>query len=253
MFTPEETQRYARHIILHEVGGPGQQKFKAARVLIIGAGGLGSPIIQYLAAAGIGTLGIVDDDRVSLSNLQRQIVHRTADIGRLKVESAADAVARLNPNIVVEPFAQRLTDENARDIVSGFDIVVDGVDNYETRFIVADVCEDLRKPLVTAGVLAFYGWLTVLKPWETAPDGASNPGLRHILRRPEAGSAPTCAEVGILGVVPGVLGTLAATEVLKIVAGVGEPLVRRMLNVDLRDMSFDLVDYEGDPRPETGS
>jgi len=253
MLSPEETERYARHIILHEVGGAGQQRFKAARVLIVGAGGLGSPIIQYLAAAGIGTLGIVDDDRVSLSNLQRQIVHATADVGRLKVESAAETVARINPHVAVEPFARRLTADNVREIVAGFDIVVDGVDNFETRFVVADACEALHKPLVTAGVVSLYGWLTVLKPWETGPDGLPNPALRHIVRPPETGRAATCAEIGILGVVPGVLGTLAAAEVLKLVAGIGEPLVRRMLNVDLRDMSFDTIDYEGDPPPEAGS
>ena len=242
-FDADETERYARHIVLRDVGGPGQQKFKAARVLVIGAGGLGAPVLLYLAAAGIGTLGIVDDDRVALSNLQRQVIHRTADVGRPKVESAAESIERLNPHVVVEPFALRLNAANAADLIARFDIVVDGTDNFETRFVVADACAAARKPLVAAGVISFYGWLTVLEPWRTGPDGAPNPGLRDMLRQPPEGRAQTCAEFGILGVVPGVLGTLAATEVLKLVAGLGQPLVRRLLNVDLRDMSFDIVDY----------
>lgn len=251
MLTSEETERYARHIVLRDVGGPGQQKMKAARVLVVGAGGLGSPVLQYLAAAGIGTIGIADDDRVSLSNLQRQVVHRTADVGRLKVESAADAIARLNPHVVVEPHALRLDAGNVAAIVAGYDVVVDGVDDWDTRFVVADACEAARVPLVSAGVLTFYGWVTVLKPWEIGADGVAHPAIRHVLRRPRDGRLRTCAEVGILGVVPGVVGTLVATEVLKLVTGVGEPLVRRLLNVDLHDASFDVVDYERDPDEET--
>ena len=243
-FDADETARYARHIVLRGIGGPGQQKFKAARVLVIGAGGLGSPVLLYLAAAGIGTIGIVDDDRVTLSNLQRQVIHRTFDVGRLKVESAAEAIGRLNPHVVVEPFAQRLDEANALELVSRFDVVVDGTDNFVSRFVVADACEAARKPLVAAGVLSFYGWLTVLEPWRIGPDDERNPGLRDVMRPPAEGREQTCAEVGILGVVPGVLGTLAATEVLKLVAGLDKPLVRRLLNVDLRDMSFDIVEYE---------
>ncbi|NLH83023.1 MAG: HesA/MoeB/ThiF family protein [Phyllobacteriaceae bacterium] len=248
MFSAEETERYARHIVLADVGGPGQQKFAAARVLVVGAGGLGSPILQYLAAAGIGTLGIVDDDRVSLSNLQRQVIHRTEDVGRPKVESASDAILRLNPHVAVVPFPVRLSPDNVEAIVADFDVVVDGVDNFETRFVLADACEALGKPLVTGGVLSFYGWLTVVAPHLRGADGTANPRLRDVLRVPEGGRAVTCAEIGILGVVPGVLGTLAATEVLKLVAGIGEPLFRRMLNVDLRDASFDVVDYEREDR-----
>ncbi|TBW38429.1 HesA/MoeB/ThiF family protein [Siculibacillus lacustris] len=247
MFTPEEVERYARHIVLRDVGGPGQQKLKAARVLVVGAGGLGSPILQYLAAAGIGTLGIVDDDAVSLSNLQRQVIHATADVGRPKVDSAAEAIARLNPTVTVERHSLRLAPDNAAGLVAAYDVVVDGVDNYPTRFLLADTCERLAKPLVTAGVQEFYGWLTVLKPWEIGPDRLRNPGLRSLMNEPAEGRMRTCAQVGILGVVPGVLGTLAAAEVLKLVIGIGEPLVRRMLTVDLLDMSFDLVDTEADP------
>ncbi len=244
-FDTDETERYARHIVLHDVGGPGQQRFKTARVLVVGAGGLGSPVLLYLAAAGIGTIGIVDDDRVSLSNLQRQVIHRTVDVGRPKTESAAEAIARLNPHVSVETFPFRLDPTNVTDVVGRFDVVVDGVDNFETRFFLADACAAARKPLVSAGVLTFYGWVTVLKPWEIGPDGRANPGVRDVLRVPDDGRMQTCAEVGILGVVPGVLGTLAATEVLKLVADIGEPLVRRLLSVDLRDMSFDTLDYEG--------
>jgi molybdopterin-synthase adenylyltransferase len=245
VLTSEETERYARHIVLRDVGGPGQQKIKAARVLVNGAGGIGSPVLEYLAAAGVGTLGIVDDDRVALSNLQRQVIHGTADIGRLKVESARDAIVRLNPNVAVEPHAVRLTAENARAIAAAYDVVVDGTDNFPTRFVIADACAAERKPLVTAAVSTFYGTLTVLVPYETGPDGAPNPGLRDIMTEPDDRGVPTCAEIGILGAVPGVLGTLAASEVLKLVTGVGTPLVRRMLAIDLRDMSIDILAYQG--------
>jgi adenylyltransferase/sulfurtransferase len=244
MLSAEEVKRYARHIVLKDVGGPGQQKIKAARVLVVGAGGLGSPVLEYLAAAGVGTLGVVDDDRVSLSNLQRQIIHATPDIGRLKVESARDRIALMNPNVAVEMHVVRLEAGNVDAIVAAYDIVVDGVDNFPTRFVVADACEKLHKPLVSAAVLGFYGTLTVLMPFAQGPGGATNPSLRKIMHRPNEMRAATCAEVGILGSVAGVLGTLAATETLKLITGVGVPLVRRMLSVDLRDMSFDEIDYE---------
>jgi adenylyltransferase/sulfurtransferase len=244
MLSAEEVKRYARHIVLRDVGGPGQQKIKAARVLVVGAGGLGSPVLEYLAAAGVGALGVVDDDRVSLSNLQRQIIHATPDIGRLKVESARDRIALINPNVAVEMHAVRLDAGNVDAIVAAYDIVVDGADNFPTRFVVADACEKLHKPLVFAAVLAFYGTLTVLMPFAQGPGGATNPGLREIMHGPEERPAATCAEIGILGSVAGVLGTLAATEALKLITGVGVPLVRRMLSVDLRDMSFDEIDYE---------
>ncbi|MGA2494403.1 MAG: molybdopterin-synthase adenylyltransferase MoeB [Roseiarcus sp.] len=244
MLSAEEVKRYARHIVLRDVGGPGQQKIKAARVLVVGAGGLGSPVLEYLAAAGVGALGVVDDDRVSLSNLQRQIIHATPDIGRLKVESARDRIALINPNVAVEMHAVRLDAGNVDAIVAAYDIVVDGADNFPTRFVVADACEKLHKPLVSAAVLAFYGTLTVLMPFAQGPGGATNPSLRTIMHGPEEMQAATCAEIGILGSVAGVLGTLAATEALKLITGVGVPLVRRMLSVDLRDMSFDEIDYE---------
>lgn len=238
--SPDEIQRYARHIVLRDVGGPGQAKLKAARVLVIGAGGLGAPILSYLAAAGIGTLGIVDDDTVSVSNLQRQVIHGTPDIGRPKVDSARDAIQRLNPHVTVEGHALRLDADNAAALVAGYDIVVDGSDTFATRFAVADACAALRRPLVTAAVLAVYGTLTVLTPYAWGPDGRRLPRLADIVRRPRAEPAG-CAQIGILGVVPGVLGTLAAAEVLKLILGLGEPLIGRLLAVDLTDMSFEIV------------
>jgi molybdopterin-synthase adenylyltransferase len=247
MLDRDELERYARHIVLRDVGGPGQQKIKAARVLCVGAGGLGSAIIQYLAAAGVGTIGIVDDDVVSLSNLQRQVIHGTPDIGRAKVSSAADAVRRLNPHVAVETHAVRLDATNAAELVQPYDIVVDGLDNFPARFALADTCYAVRRPLVSAGVLEFYGSLTTLMPYLTGADGEPNPSLRCMTRVPADGAAVTCVQVGILGSVAGVLGTLAATEVLKLITGVGEPLVRRLLMVDLRDMGFDIVDYRRDP------
>jgi adenylyltransferase/sulfurtransferase len=253
MLSGEELQRYARHIVLRDVGGPGQQKIKAARVLVVGAGGLGSPVLEYLAAAGVGVLGVVDDDRVSLSNLQRQIIHSTPDIGRLKVESARDRIGLINPNVAVEMHALRLDAGNVDAIAASYDIVVDGVDNFPTRFVVADACERLCKPLVSAALLSFYGTLTVFMPFALGSDGAPNPGLRQVLREPEDGRAPTCVEFGILGSVAGVLGTLAATEALKLITGVGVPLVRRMLSVDLRDMTFDEIEYEGPEKMESWS
>src|SRR5665647_2229217 len=174
----EEIERYARHIVLMGVGGPGQQKLKAARVLVIGAGGLGSPVLQYLAAAGIGRLGIVDDDEVSLSNLQRQVLHGTDDLGRLKVDSAAEAIARLNPHVEVMKHLVRLDATNARDLVRDYDLVADGSDNFETRFAVSDACFHERKPLVTAAVGTFDASLTTLRPFEVSASGAPNPTYR---------------------------------------------------------------------------
>jgi adenylyltransferase/sulfurtransferase len=247
-FDAAELERYARHIVLRDVGGPGQQKLKAARVLCIGAGGLGAPIVMYLAAAGIGTLGVVDDDVVSLSNLQRQVIHGTPDVGRPKVESARDAVARLNPHVTVEPHAVRFTAENARALVEAHDIVVDGSDNFATRFLAADTCFAVGRILVTAAVSEFDGSITTLAPHLPGADGAPNPSYRCLFPEPPPrGLVPACAEAGILGAVVGVLGTLAATEVLKLVTGVGEPLYRKLLMVDLRSMRFETIDYRRNP------
>jgi adenylyltransferase/sulfurtransferase len=244
---PEEIERYARHLVLRDIGGPGQAKLKAARVLVIGAGGLGAPLIQYLAAAGVGTIGIVDDDTVSLSNLQRQVIHATPDVGRLKVDSAVDAVRRLNPHVRIEAHATRLTAENARNLVRGYDMVADGCDNFETRYAVSDACFYERRPLVTAALGQFDGSLTTIRSHETGPDGTPNPTYRCLFpSAPPAGAVPTCAEAGVLGALAGVMGSLMAMEVLREIVGFGEGLVGRLLMVDARSMRFDTLRYRWD-------
>ena len=249
--TPEELERYARHIVLPEIGGAGQQRLKRARVLVIGAGGLGAPVLQYLAAAGVGTLGIVDDDTVSLSNLQRQVIHDTDSIGESKIASAARSIARINPAVVVEAHNLRLTADNAAEIVRGYDIVADGSDNFDTRYAVADACAAEARPLVHAAVGRFDGSVTVLKPFETAEDGRQNPSYRDLFPEPPpAGLVPSCAEAGVLGALTGVIGTLQAMEVVKLVTGVGEPLVGRLLLYDGLGARFDTVRYKAAPRNE---
>jgi len=248
MLTPEELERYARHIVLREVGGPGQGALKRARVLVIGAGGLGAPVLLYLAAAGVGTLGVVDDDTVSLSNLQRQVIHATPDIGRQKVESASDVIRRLNPNVSLEAHATRLTADNAIDLVSRYDIVADGSDNFTTRYLVSDACYFAQRPLVTAAVGPFDGTLTTLRPHETGPDGNPNPTYRCLFPEPPpAGTVPACAEAGILGALPGVLGSLMAFEVIREIVKFGEGLVGRLLMIDALAMRFETLSYAWDP------
>jgi molybdopterin-synthase adenylyltransferase len=245
---PEEVERYARHLVLRDVGGPGQAKLKAARVLVVGAGGLGTPLLQYLAAAGMGTIGIVDDDAVSLSNLQRQVIHATADVGRPKIDSAAAAVQRLNPHVAVEAHATRLTAANARDLIDGYDLVADGSDNFETRYTVSDACFHAKKPLVTAALGQFDGSLTTLRAHETGPDGELNPTYRCLFPAPPpAGTVPTCAEAGVLGALAGVMGSLMALEVIREIVGFGEGLVGRLLMVDARSLRFDTLRYRWDP------
>jgi molybdopterin/thiamine biosynthesis adenylyltransferase len=253
--SPDEVERYARHIVLHGVGGPGQQKLKAARLLVIGAGGLGSPLIQYAAAAGVGTIGIVDDDRVSLSNLQRQVLHGTPDLERLKVDSAAEAVARLNPHVAVERHVLRLDAANARDLVRGYDIVADGSDNFATRYAVADACFHEGRPLVTGAVGAFDASLTTLRSFETAADGTPNPTYRCLFpEAPPAGTVPACSEAGVLGALTGVVGAMMALEVVREITGFGEGLVGRLLLFDARSMRFDTLSYGWDPaNPLNGS
>ena len=242
-FSDDEVARYARHLVLAEVGGPGQQRLKAARVLVIGAGGLGSPLVQYLAAAGIGTIGIVDDDAVALSNLQRQVLHGTADVGRPKVDSAADAVRDINPHVAVEAHRLRLTADNADALIAAYDVIADGSDNFETRFLVADRAEALARPLVTAAVGRFDGSLTVVMPFAER-DGMPNPRYRDLFPAPPPpGLVPSCAEAGILGAVTGILGTLQAAEVLKLVLGIGTPLVGQLLLVDVLSMRFETIAY----------
>jgi adenylyltransferase/sulfurtransferase len=244
----EEIERYARHIVLHGIGGPGQQKLKAARVLTIGAGGLGSPLIQYLAAAGIGEIGVVDDDAVSLSNLQRQVLHGTPDIGRPKVDSAADAVARLNPHVQVAAFPIRLTPDNARDIVRGWDIVADSSDNFVTRYAVSDACFYDRVPLVTAALGEFDASLTTLRPFEKAASGEPHPTYRCLFPEPPPeGAVPTCAEAGVLGALAGLVGAMMALEVIREIVPFGAGLVGRLLLIDARDMRFETLAYRWDP------
>ena len=243
--TSEEIDRYRRHIVLAEIGGAGQQRLKAAKVLIVGAGGLGAPVIQYLAAAGIGHIGVLDDDTVSLSNLQRQVIHDTAGIGTAKVASAEAAVGRLNPHVRFTGIAERLTSENAARLLSGYDIMVDGSDNFDTRYTSADAAETAGIPLVTGAVGRFDGSVTVLKPYEAGPDGASNPGYRDLFpSAPPPGVVPACAEAGIVGALTGVIGTLMAMEVIKLVTGAGEPLVGRLLLYDGLAARFETLKYK---------
>jgi molybdopterin-synthase adenylyltransferase len=246
----EEIERYARHIILAELGGAGQQKLKQAKVLVIGAGGLGAPLLSYLAAAGIGTLGIVDDDRVSLSNLQRQVIFDTDLVGTPKVIAAAERIGKINPHVTVEAHELRLDEGNARDLIGRYDIVADGSDNFDTRYLVADVCAELGKPLVAAALGRFDGSLTVLKPFEANADGSDNPGYRDLFpERPPPGLVPSCAEAGIIGALAGVIGTLQAMEVIKLVANVGEPLIGKLLLYDGLSARFDIIKYKKRKEP----
>lgn len=243
--TADEIERYARHIVLPEIGGAGQQRLKQARVLVIGAGGLGAPVLEYLAAAGVGTLGVIDDDTVSLSNLQRQVIHGTDTVGLLKTDSAKAAIARINPNTTVEPHTFRLTTDNAPALVARYDIVVDGSDNFETRYAVADACASEGKPLVHAAVGRFDGSVTVLKPFEDGRDGKPNPSYRDLFpEAPPPGLVPSCAEAGVLGALTGVVGTLQAMEAIKLITGIGEPLVGRLLLYDALAARFDTIRYK---------
>jgi adenylyltransferase/sulfurtransferase len=247
-----EIERYARQIVLRGVGGPGQNKLKAARALVIGAGGLGSPALQYLAGAGVGTLGIVDDDVVALSNLHRQVIHATDDVGRLKTESAAAAIQRVNPHVAVEPIAVRLEASNARAIVQRYDVVLDGSDNFVTRYALSDACFHERRPLVSAALGEFDGTVTTLRPYEKGADGRPNPTYRCLFPDPpEPGTIPTCAEAGVLGALGGVLGSLMALEAIReIVGGFGdgdEGLVGRFLMIDARAMRLETLRYAWDP------
>lgn len=244
----DEINRYKRHLVLKEVGGEGQQKLKAARVLAVGAGGLGSPLIMYLAAAGVGTIGIIDDDRVSLDNLQRQIVHGTPDVGRYKAESAASMVGRLNPHVATVAHCERLTAANALELFGQYDLIADGSDNFATRYLVNDACFFARKPLVFAALGRFDGYLSTFRAFESGPDGTPNPSYRCLFpEAPPPGLVPSCAEVGILGAVAGVLGTLMATEVLKEVLGVGDSLVRKLVIYDALAGRFDTLNVSWDP------
>ena len=254
MLSTDELQRYARHIVLPEVGGPGQAKLRRARVLVVGAGGLGAPVLLYLAAAGVGTIGVVDDDVVALSNLQRQVIHATPDLGMPKVDSAAAMIHRLNPDVEVETYGTRLTAQNALDLIGRHDLVADGSDNFATRYLVADACYFARKPLVTAALGPFDGTLTTIRAHERGADGEPNPTYRCLFPEPPPpGTVPACAEAGILGALAGVVGSMAALEVIREIVGFGEGLVGRLVMLDARAMRFETLRYNWDPaNPLTG-
>lgn len=243
--SPEELERYARHIVLADVGGAGQQLLKQAKVLVVGAGGLGSPVIQYLAAAGVGTIGIADPDEVSLSNLQRQTIHDTKNCGMAKVESAKQAVARLNPNVAIETWPIYLDEKNGGEVVGAYDLVADGSDNFDTRFAVADLCEQYEKTLVSAAVGQFDGSITTLKPHIKDEEGNPYPRYRDLFpTKPPEGMLPTCEEAGILGALTGILGSMQALEIIKEITGTGESLAGRLIMYDARAARFQEIRYE---------
>ena len=248
MLSSDELERYARHIVLREVGGPGQAALKEASVLVIGAGGLGAPALMYLAAAGVGTLGVVDDDVVSLSNLQRQIIHETPDIGKQKVDSAAERIAALNPHVKFAAHATRINAANAMELIGGYDLVLDGSDNFETRYRVSDACFLAARPLITAALGMFDGSLTTIRAHETNAEGQFNPTYRCLFPEPPPpGAIPTCAEAGVMGALAGVMGSMMALEAIREIVGFGEGLVGRLLMLDARTMRFETLRYQRDP------
>lgn len=229
-FSEDQLHRYARHILLPEVGGIGQAKLLNAKVLVVGAGGLGAPVLLYLAAAGVGTLGIVDDDHVELSNLQRQVIHSVATVGQSKVDSAMGHIQGLNTDITVIPHKMRLTVDNVMDLIQDYDIICDGTDNFTARFLLNDACYFARKPLVSAAILRFDGQLATYKAYE---EGEDRPCYRCIFRDPPAeGEVPTCAQAGVMGSASGTMGTLQATEVIKEIVGIGETMAGRLMIYD---------------------
>lgn len=239
--TPDEITRYQRHLGLPEVGVEGQRRLKNARVLLVGAGGLGSPVLHYLAAAGVGTLGLIDDDVVEMSNLQRQVIHSTLDLGRPKVASAADRATALNPHVTVVAHPQRLGVDNALELFGDYDLIVDGTDNFATRYLVSDAAEILGKPVVWGAILRFHGQLAVF--W-----AGKGPTYRDLFPEPpDPGSVPSCAEAGVLGVLPGTIGTLMATEVLKLILGRGESLLGRVAIYDALGARLESVAIRPDP------
>jgi adenylyltransferase/sulfurtransferase len=240
-FSDEQIRRYSRHIILKEVGGKGQTKLLESKVLLVGAGGLGSPAALYLAAAGVGTLGIVDADVVDLSNLQRQILHGTADLGRPKVESARERLAGINPDVKVVPYGDRLTSENALALLREYDVVVDGCDNFPTRYLVNDACVFTGKPNVHGSIFQFEGQLSVF-------DAARGPCYRCLYPTPPpAELAPSCQEAGVLGVLPGIIGTAQAVETIKLLLNIGEPLIGRLLLYNALTQDFRRLTLRKDP------
>ena len=231
-FTEEQLVRYSRHIILSEVGGKGQKKIGRAKVLIVGAGGLGSPVAFYLAAAGVGTIGLIDPDLVDLSNLQRQIIHHTADIGRSKVESAKEKILALNTDVKVISYHETLKAENALEIFNEFDIIIDGVDNFPAKFLINDAAFFTKKPLIHGGILRFEGQLFTILPGNSACYRCIFP------KAPPTGLVPSCQEAGVLGTLAGLIGTLQGTEALKLILGIGMPLSNRILTYNALNTSF---------------
>ena len=240
-FTPEQRQRYSRHFLLDEVGEEGQQKLLDAKVLLLGAGGLGSPTALYLAAAGVGTLGIVDDDEVDVSNLQRQVIHTTERVGVAKVDSAADQIHQLNPGVKVNKYPVRLDADNIMEIIQGYDLIVDGVDNFPTRYLLNDASVRLQIPVISAAILGFEGQLSVFAPY----DGPCYRCLFPV--PPPAEMAPSCGANGVLGVLPGTMGLLQATEVVKLIIGAGTPLIGRLLMYDALDATTTELKVRRDP------
>lgn len=238
-FTDDQLERYSRHLILKEIGVCGQKKLLAARVLVIGAGGLGSPAAMYLAAAGVGTIGIVDDDVVDLSNLQRQIIHGTGNVGMPKVESAAETVTSINPDVTVKPYHIRVSAGNIAELIAGYDVIVDAADNFSTKFLINDACVLAGKPYIYGGALRFEGQLMTYVP-------GRGPCYRCIFRdMPAAGEVPSCKEAGVLGAVVGVIGSMQAVEAVKLILGVGKPLTARLMTFDALAMTCRAV-----PLPE---
>ena len=239
-FTPAQLNRYSRHIIMPQVGGVGQRKLLEAKVLLLGAGGLGSPSALYLAAAGVGTIGIVDFDVVDYSNLQRQILHGTSDVGKSKVISAKETLNEINPDVKVIPLDMRLTSENIMEVIADYDIVVDGSDNFPTRYLVNDSCYFAKKPVVHGSIFMFDGQLAVFEPGK---------GCYRCLypAPPPPGMVPSCAEAGVFGVLPGIIGSLQAVETIKLILGLGDVLVNRLLIFDALTMEFRTVKLRKDP------
>ncbi len=248
-FTDAQIHRYARHILLSDIGGQGQARLLASRVLVVGAGGLGSPLLLYLAAAGVGTIGVIDDDVVDLSNLQRQVVHATDRVGMAKVESARQALASVNPDIDVITYDQRINAANALELIAQYDVVADGCDNFATRFLVNDACHLARKPLVSGAILRFDGQLATFKAFETDGEtGEHGPCYRCLFREPPPpGQIPTCAEAGVLGAFCGTVGSLQATEVIKEVLGIGESMSGWLLICDALTATFRKIRVPADP------
>jgi molybdopterin/thiamine biosynthesis adenylyltransferase len=247
-FTEAQINRYARHILLPEVGGTGQAKLLESKVLVIGAGGLGSPLILYLAAAGVGTIGVVDDDTVDLSNLQRQVLHHTADVGRPKVLSAAESVAAINPDVRVEQHATRISAANAAELIGSYDLVADGSDNFATRFLVNDAAYFAKKPLVSAAILRFDAQLATFKPFPGPNGEPAGPCYRCIFRdAPPPGQIPTCAEAGVMGALCGMVGSFQATEVIKELLSIGDSMAGRMMIIDGLGAEMRKIKVKPDP------